>query len=81
MLLLIFVTLLQQQEAKNLADFHVGMEFFSIVAEASKRIFCNGLVICAFGRRFVAVKNRLLDSKGWLLFHDFLGDYIKMERQ
>jgi hypothetical protein len=32
----------------------------------------------AFGRRFVAVKNRLLHSKGWLTFHDFLGDYIKM---
>lgn len=32
----------------------------------------------AFGRRFVAVKNRLLHSKGWLTFHDFLSDYIKM---
>jgi hypothetical protein len=32
----------------------------------------------AFGHRFVAVKNRLLHSKGWLTFHDFLGDYIKM---
>ena len=32
----------------------------------------------AFGRRFVAVKSRLLHSKGWLTFHDFLGDYIKM---
>lgn len=32
----------------------------------------------AFGRRFVAVKNRLLHSKGWLTFHDFLGEYIKM---
>jgi hypothetical protein len=31
----------------------------------------------AFGRRFVAVKNRLLHSKGWLSFHDCLGDYIK----
>lgn len=32
----------------------------------------------AFGRRFVAVQNRLLHSQGWLTFHDFLGDYIKM---
>ena len=32
----------------------------------------------AFGRRFVAVKSRLFHSKGWLTFHDFLGDYIKM---
>lgn len=32
----------------------------------------------ASGRRFVAVKNRLFHSKGWLTFHDFLGDYIKM---
>ena len=32
----------------------------------------------AFGQRFVAVKNRLHHSKGWLTFHDFLGDYIKM---
>ncbi len=32
----------------------------------------------ASGRRFVAVKNRLLHSKGWLTFHDFLADYIKM---
>ena len=30
------------------------------------------------GRRLVAVKNRLLHSKGWLTFHDFLCDYIKM---
>lgn len=30
------------------------------------------------GRRLVAVKNRLLQSKGWRTFHDFLGDYIKM---
>jgi hypothetical protein len=30
------------------------------------------------GHRFVAVKNRLLHSKGWLTFHDFLFDYIKM---
>lgn len=30
------------------------------------------------GRRFVAVKNRLLHSQGWLTFHDFLGDYIVM---
>lgn len=32
----------------------------------------------AFGQRFVAVKNRLMHSKGWKTFHDFLGDYIKM---
>lgn len=32
----------------------------------------------ALGRRFVAVKSRLFHSKGWLTFHDFLGDYIKM---
>jgi hypothetical protein len=32
----------------------------------------------AFGRRFVAVKNRLLHSQKWRTFHDFLGDYIKM---
>lgn len=32
----------------------------------------------AFGRRFVAVKNRLLHSQKWLTFHDFLCDYIKM---
>jgi len=32
----------------------------------------------AFGRRFVAVKNRLLHSEKWRTFHDFLGDYIKM---
>jgi hypothetical protein len=31
----------------------------------------------AFGQRFVAVKNRLLFSKKWRTFHDFLGDYIK----
>lgn len=30
------------------------------------------------GYRFVAVKNRLLHSKGWKTFHDFLFDYIKM---
>lgn len=30
------------------------------------------------GHRLVAVKNRLLYSKGWKTFHDFLGDYIKM---
>lgn len=32
----------------------------------------------AFGRRFVAVKNRLLHSQKWQTFHDFLIDYIKM---
>lgn len=32
----------------------------------------------ASGYRLVAVKNRLLHSKGWKTFHDFLGDYIKM---
>lgn len=32
----------------------------------------------AFGHRFVAVKNRLMHSKSWKTFHDFLGDYIKM---
>lgn len=32
----------------------------------------------AFGRRFVAVKNRLLHSQKWQTFHDFLCDYIKM---
>jgi hypothetical protein len=30
------------------------------------------------GTRFVAVKNRLLGSKKWKTFHDFLGDYIKV---
>jgi len=30
------------------------------------------------GYRHVAVKNRLLHSKGWKTFHDFLSDYIKM---
>jgi hypothetical protein len=30
-----------------------------------------------FGQRFVAVKNRLLHSKTWRTFHDFLGDYIR----
>src|SRR5947207_2239648 len=30
------------------------------------------------GQRLVAVKNRLLRSKGWLTFHDFLFDYITM---
>ncbi|MBU1978399.1 MAG: SEC-C domain-containing protein [Gammaproteobacteria bacterium] len=30
------------------------------------------------GHRLVAVKNRLLHSKGWKTFHDFLSDYIKM---
>jgi hypothetical protein len=30
------------------------------------------------GTRLVAVKNRLLQSKGWKTFHDFLGDYIKI---
>jgi hypothetical protein len=30
------------------------------------------------GGRLVAVKNRLLQSKGWRTFHDFLCDYIKM---
>lgn len=30
------------------------------------------------GHRFVAVRNRLLSSKNWKTFHDFLGDYIKM---
>lgn len=29
------------------------------------------------GQRFVAVKNRLLHSKKWKTFPDFLGDYIK----
>lgn len=29
------------------------------------------------GFRLVAVKNRLLQSKGWKTFHDFLGEYIK----
>ena len=29
------------------------------------------------GRRLVAVNNRLLHSKRWLTFHDFLCDYIK----
>lgn len=29
------------------------------------------------GHQFVAVKNRLLYSKKWKTFHDFLGDYIK----
>lgn len=29
------------------------------------------------GYRLVAVKNRILHSKGWKTFHDFLGDYIK----
>lgn len=32
----------------------------------------------AFGRRFVAVKNRLIHSQNWRTFHDFLFDYIKM---
>jgi len=30
------------------------------------------------GHRIVAVKNRLLHSKGWRTFHDFLFEYIKM---
>lgn len=30
------------------------------------------------GYRLVAVKNRLLHSKGWKTFPDFLGDYIKL---
>lgn len=30
----------------------------------------------AFGRRFVAVKNRLLHSDKWQTFHDFLGAYL-----
>src|SRR5690349_4969285 len=30
------------------------------------------------GTRFVAVKNRLLHSKHWRTFHDFLADYIKV---
>jgi hypothetical protein len=30
------------------------------------------------GHRLVAVKNRLLHSKGWKTFHDFLFDYMKM---
>jgi SEC-C motif len=30
------------------------------------------------GHRFVAVKNRLLHSKSWKTFPDFLGDYIKI---
>lgn len=29
------------------------------------------------GHRFVAVGNRLLSSKNWTTFHDFLGDYLK----
>lgn len=32
----------------------------------------------SYGYRLVAVKNRLLQSKGWKTFHEFLGDYIKM---
>lgn len=32
----------------------------------------------ALGHRFVAVKDRLLYSKKWKTFHDFLCDYIKM---
>ncbi|MBI4829498.1 MAG: SEC-C domain-containing protein [Nitrospinae bacterium] len=32
----------------------------------------------AFGRRFIAVKNRLMHSEKWRTFHDFLGDHIKM---
>ena len=32
----------------------------------------------ALGHRFVAVKNRLMYSKSWKTFHDFLSDYIKM---
>lgn len=32
----------------------------------------------AFGYRLVAVKNRLLHSKEWRTFHDFLCDYIKV---
>jgi len=30
------------------------------------------------GHRLVAVKNRLLHSKGWKTFHDFLFDCMKM---
>lgn len=30
------------------------------------------------GHRFVAVKNRLLHSKNWKTFHDFLRDYIQI---
>ena len=29
------------------------------------------------GHQFVAVKNRLLHSRKWKTFHDFLGDYLK----
>lgn len=29
------------------------------------------------GHQFVAVRNRLLYSKKWKTFHDFLGDYLK----
>ena len=29
------------------------------------------------GHRFVAVKNRLMHSKGWRTFHDFLIDYLR----
>lgn len=32
----------------------------------------------ASGYRLVAVRNRLLHSKGWRTFHDFLFDYIKI---
>src|SRR5450759_3299489 len=30
------------------------------------------------GQRLVAVNNRLMHSKGWKTFHDFLCEYIKM---
>lgn len=30
------------------------------------------------GHRLIAVKNRLLHSRGWKTFHDFLFDYLKM---
>lgn len=29
------------------------------------------------GVQLVAIRNRLLSSKKWATFHDFLGDYIK----
>jgi hypothetical protein len=61
----------------NLGDAIVRME-----AKQIQRVRQQGLgkpIISAeaFGRRFVAVNNRLLHSKTWRTFHDFLGAYIR----
>lgn len=69
----------QEQLQASIAPMHKRSE--AILVQRQRQQGLGKPIISAetsSGHRLVAVKNRLLHSKGWKTFPDFLGDYIKM---